>query len=228
MDHDHETAPRIEECLAAAAAGDIALVLGFLEGGVDLNASTPAARIAAGGGARYRLLEVVLLNDLELARTRLEEGADPNSGTWSYYEPVLKLAAELGYLAMVDLLLDHGADIEATDDAGQRPLLSAAFYGQTEVVRRLLDRGAALDAVGWSGQSALANAAIRDQHQTVELLHGEMSRFSGCCLIEVRPTRSNGMTDTLCSPRRQGEGMSRRLVCSSTAVRTSTTWAGMA
>lgn len=121
-------------------------------------------------GARYSLRDAVLLNDVPLARSRLEEGADPNTGEWSYHGPVLKIAAELGYVEMVGLLLDHGASIEATDDLGQRPLLSAARYGRIEVVRRLLDRGADLDAVGWSGESALANAAAARHHDLVELL----------------------------------------------------------
>src|SRR3954468_9604531 len=71
---------------------------------------------------------------------------------------------------MVDLLLNRGADIEAMDDLGQRPLLSAERYGQTEVVLRLLDRGAVLDGIDWSGQSALSNAAIEGHRELAEML----------------------------------------------------------
>lgn len=127
-------------------------------------------------GARYGLREAVLLNNVPFARARLEEGADPNTGTFSYHGPLLKIAAELGYVEMVDLLLDHGADIEATDDLGQRPLLSAARYGRIDVVRRLLDRGADLDAVGWSEESALANAAAAGHRDVVELLFSRGAR----------------------------------------------------
>ncbi len=124
--------------------------------------------LAAGG--QYRLYEAVLLNDVELARARLDEGADVNTGEGEYDGPMLKIAAELGYLDMVDLLLDRGANIESMDDLGQRPLLSAARYGRTEVVRRLLDRGADINADDWSGQTALSNAAIEDHHDTYDLL----------------------------------------------------------
>ena len=82
--------------------------------------------LAAGG--RYRLREAVLLNDVELARARLDEGADVDTGEGTYHGPLLKIAAELGYLEIVDLLLDRGADIEATDDLGQRGLLSTRAF----------------------------------------------------------------------------------------------------
>ena len=124
--------------------------------------------LAAGG--RYRLREAVLLNDVELARARLDEGADVDTGEGTYHGPLLKIAAELGYLEIVDLLLDRGADIEATDDLGQRALLSAARFGRTEVVRRLLDRGANINAVDWSGQSALSNSAVEGHSVAFDLL----------------------------------------------------------
>jgi len=130
--------------------------------------------LAAGG--QYRLREAVLLNDVELARTRLDQGADADTGEGTYDGPLLKIAAELGYLEIVDLLLDRGANIEATDDLGQRPLLSAARYGRTDVVRRLLDRGADIDAVGWSDESALSNAAVEGHGDLVDLLLSKGAR----------------------------------------------------
>jgi hypothetical protein len=105
--------------------------------------------LAAGG--RYRLREAVLLNDVEVARSRLDEGADVDTREGTYHGPLLKIGAELGYLEIVDLLLDRGANIEATDDLGQWALLKAARFGRTEVVRRLLDRGADINAVGRDG-----------------------------------------------------------------------------
>jgi ankyrin repeat protein len=124
--------------------------------------------LAAGG--HMRLCEAVLANDAELVRTRLDEGADANTGRGTYFGPLLKQAAELGHVDIVALLLDRGADIEAEDDLGQRPLQCAARFGQTEVVRLLLDRGADLNAVDWSGQTALSNAAIEGHLGLCDLL----------------------------------------------------------
>ena len=62
--------------------------------------------LAAGG--RYALREAVLLNDVGLALARLDEGADVDTGGGTYDGPLLKIAAELGYLEIVDMLLDRG------------------------------------------------------------------------------------------------------------------------
>ncbi len=126
--------------------------------------------ILLAAGARYRLREAVLLNDVELARVRLDEGDDVDTGEGTYHGPVLKIAAELGYLEIVDLLLDCGANTEATDDLGQRALLSATRYGRTEVIRRLLDRGADINAVDWSGHSALLNSVVANDSNSFDLL----------------------------------------------------------
>jgi ankyrin repeat protein len=121
-------------------------------------------------GARYGLREAVMLNDVALARARLDEGADPDTGEGTYEGPLLKIAAELGHLDIVNLLLDRGAHIEATDDLGRRPLLSAARYGRTAVVRQLLDRGADLNGGDWSDQTALSEAATEGHQDIIDLL----------------------------------------------------------
>jgi ankyrin repeat protein len=124
--------------------------------------------LAAGG--RYRILEAVLLNDLGLARVRLDEGADVNTGEDTYYGPLLKIASELGDLDIVNLLLDRGADIEATDDLNQRALMIAVCFGRIEVVRCLLDRGALLFFDLKDDLSPLAEAARQGRVDVAQLL----------------------------------------------------------
>jgi ankyrin repeat protein len=125
--------------------------------------------LAAGG--HYRLCEAVLLNDLELARTRLDEGADPNFET--HYGTLLMLAAERGYAKFVELLLDHGADIRQLDYIGHTALTKAAGRGRTEVARILLDRGAAE-----TRDSALEAAAFEGHRETAEMLIARGARRS--------------------------------------------------
>jgi len=129
----------------------------------------PLEMLLAAGG-RFGLREAVLLNDVGLARACLDEGTDPDTGEYTYEGLLLKIAAELGHLDIVDLLLDRGARIEATDDLGQRPLLSAARYGRTAVVQRLLDRGADVNGKDWAGRTALEMATEGDHGAVVECL----------------------------------------------------------
>jgi len=139
--------------------------------------SQPLELLLAAGGC-YRLREAVLLNDLELARTRLDEGECVDTGEGTYEGSLLQIAAGIGYLEIVDLLLDRGANIEAMDDLGQRPLLWAARAGQVEVVQRLLDRGAELNAEDWFGCNALWHATDKGHQDLVELLEAAGSRRS--------------------------------------------------
>jgi ankyrin repeat protein len=88
----------------------------------------------------------------------LAVGARPNhhQGTTT----ALLGAAGQGYPDIVDLLLDHGADIDLTVPPFGTALTAAAHNGRTEIVRKLIDRGArvtpaALDAVDRGQKSAL-------------------------------------------------------------------------
>jgi len=59
-------------------------------------------------------------------------------------------------------LCDHGADIEACDDSGWRPLHYAAFYGHISVVKELIEvRHADINARTNDGRKALQFAWIK-------------------------------------------------------------------
>lgn len=60
---------------------------------------------------------------------------------------------------IVDLLIKHGADIEARDEEEATPLIRAAAFGQTGIVRALLDHGANVGAKDKYGNTALIAAA---------------------------------------------------------------------
>ncbi|WZP00119.1 ankyrin repeat domain-containing protein [Isosphaeraceae bacterium EP7] len=135
----------------------------------------PLEMLLAAGG-RLGIIESVLLNDLDLARKSLDGGDDPNEGEWQYHGPVLTLAARLGYLEMINLLIDRGANVEAMDDLANRPLRAAASYGQLESVRLLLDRGADIDATDGNSRSALTNAVFEGHREVAEFLRSRGAR----------------------------------------------------
>ena len=110
------------------------------------------------------LYEAVMMERLDAARALLKAGAgvryrdpgDPrhpfpaNAGLttlhWAAFHGEIELAAQL---------LDAGAELEACDAMGRRPLVCAAMTGKHEVVRLLLQRGASLDAMRYAGWTML-------------------------------------------------------------------------
>ena len=80
--------------------------------------------------------------DTRTARRLLRAGASPNARD-SNGGTVLTGAVMLGDLAMVELLLESGADVNATDQAGRPALLYATVAQLQEIKDRLLAAGAA-------------------------------------------------------------------------------------
>ncbi|XP_074405017.1 ankyrin repeat and SOCS box protein 18 isoform X1 [Zonotrichia albicollis] len=84
-------------------------------------------------------------------------------------------------LQLFQLLLNHGADVEARDESWRRPLHRACGAANAELVRLLLRRGADANAIdydgvsplGWALQAAASRPELRP-HRTVQLLlnHG--------------------------------------------------------
>jgi ankyrin repeat-rich membrane spanning protein len=124
---------------------------------------------AAGG--RLGLREAILLGDVDLARRVCDSDStlDINGeAEFGMHETYLMLAADYGPPAMIDFLLDRGADIEGTDDLGWTALIRAAEAGLVCVLERLLDRGA--EVKGGPGREALAQAQSHGHPEVVSLL----------------------------------------------------------
>lgn len=67
----------------------------------------------------------------------------------------LHAAAFSGHASTVKLLLDHGAQIDAADNAKHTPLFRACEMGHTDVVQALIDFGARVDVLDQKGRSPL-------------------------------------------------------------------------
>lgn len=70
----------------------------------------------------------------------------------------LHKAAYSGIGQIVEVLLEHGAEIDAVDMEGATPLHKAAFSAEAETVTVLLAHGAAIDKLDNCGGTALFNA----------------------------------------------------------------------
>lgn len=72
----------------------------------------------------------------------------------------LRAAAWGGHEDIVKALLQHGADVNRTDDEGRTALIAAAYMGHSEIVQHLLDFGATIDHADSDGRTALSVAAL--------------------------------------------------------------------
>ncbi|KAI0144132.1 hypothetical protein F4776DRAFT_661226 [Hypoxylon sp. NC0597] len=75
-----------------------------------------------------------------------------------------------GNRAVVQMLLDNGADIEAKDEMLSTPLFEAVYRNHEDVIRFLLENGADINARNGNGQTALQVAADRGYGTIVDLL----------------------------------------------------------
>jgi uncharacterized protein len=98
-------------------------------------------------------------------RYLLDNGANASSRDGSG-ETATTLAAARGYRDGVMVLLAYHADINATNENGETPLIKAVQNRQEAIVRQLIDAGAKLDITdNVTGYSALDHAE-RDKRAT--------------------------------------------------------------
>lgn len=91
----------------------------------------------------------------------------------------LHVAAGYNHLEVVQLLIERGASINATDKGGLMPLHNAASYGHIDVALLLLAHGAQVDATDLWRYTPLHEAASKGRTQMCALLlqHGANPRL---------------------------------------------------
>ncbi|XP_049848966.1 myotrophin-like [Schistocerca gregaria] len=69
-------------------------------------------------------------------------------------------AADFGQLHIAEYLISKGADVNATDAFGVKPLLAAVYEGHVDMVKFLLSKNADKDIRGYDGKTALESTDI--------------------------------------------------------------------
>ena len=135
--------------LHAAMQGRGPLCIDLVDAGVSVDAKDTQQRSAlhlaclAGKGAAVTTL--------------LSKGADVGSRSIIKQTPLM---AALGYPAVLQLLIDAKADLDAVDESGRTALMLAAMHGKEQAAELLLSHG--------------ANAKIKDaNNKTAEELKGK-------------------------------------------------------
>lgn len=108
------------------------------------------------------LMMAALKGQTDLAQRLIARGADVNKPGWT----PLHYAATSGHQAIIRLLLDAHAYIDAESPNGTTPLMMAAQYGTIAAVRQLLEAGADATLKNQLGLTA-QDFALRAQRQDV-------------------------------------------------------------
>ena len=98
-------------------------------------------------------------NDIALANLLIEAGASVNRPNWT----PLHYAASKGHLAMMHLLIDNDAYIDAESPNGTTPLMMAAYYASPSAVKLMLEEGADPTLKNQDGMTALDLALAKDK-----------------------------------------------------------------
>ncbi|KAK6340259.1 hypothetical protein TWF730_002023 [Orbilia blumenaviensis] len=105
------------------------------------------------------------------AELLLQMGSDPDAiGDESYGESPLWWATTKGHLAIVELLLNNGANPNIVTRSGSTPLSQAAAGGQTRMAKLLIHSGADIHARNTFGETILSSIAGTGLTSLVKLL----------------------------------------------------------
>ncbi|TYQ30089.1 hypothetical protein PseudUWO310_10520 [Pseudanabaena sp. UWO310] len=120
------------------------------------------------------LLRAVMSADLASSKVALLRGANPNAKD-KYGATVLVIAASKSYLDIVQLLLEHNADINGRDpfernDYYLTPLMAAVREHHIEMINLFLAKGAEVNASPDEGVASLDIAIEKNHADVVKIL----------------------------------------------------------
>ncbi|MEO7391491.1 MAG: ankyrin repeat domain-containing protein, partial [Ramlibacter sp.] len=116
------------------------------------------------------LMMAALKGNLPLVKKLIERDADVNKTGWT----ALHYAATGGHVAIIDLLLENHAYIDAASPNGTTPLMMAAHYGSAAAVKLLLDGGADPALKNQLGLTAIDFAFRASRNDAADLIAAAM------------------------------------------------------
>lgn len=130
----------------------------------------PDLRLDTSYGGATALQLAVQLDSEEICGILLSSGASANVSADHDDNTLLHQAVRRNQVGVVRVLLEAGADTEASNVDGSTPLSCAAELGLFDVARQLVEAGCNLNRANLKGRSPLISAVLHGQLQIVELL----------------------------------------------------------
>ena len=123
----------------------------------------------------YLLRDAISIENIELTKFVLEQGADVNGASTSGGTP-LHWAIWESSLDMVKFIVSQGADIHAIGNYGRTPLHLAVWKGSIEMAEFLISQGADVNAMEGKGKTPLDLAKEKGNMLVVEYLESVIAR----------------------------------------------------
>jgi hypothetical protein len=104
--------------------------------------------------------------NVKVSRLLLLAGASPDYLSDYFNEaPLVGVFANQGYIDMISLLLEFGADVNAVNASGVAPLMFAARQGHLEIVRLLIQHGGIINLVSVLSNSQISSVLLNFEYQ---------------------------------------------------------------
>ena len=113
-------------------------------------------------------------NDLASANLLIEAGASVNRPNWT----PLHYASSKGHTAMMRLLIENDAYVDAESPNGTTPLMMAAYYASPNAVKLMLEEGADPLLKNQDGQTALDMALVKDKKLSAQYIRAFIEALS--------------------------------------------------
>jgi hypothetical protein len=113
------------------------------------------------------LLFAVTVGNLAEVENLIRAGADVNTAAKEDGMTALFVAAQMGHFAIVQYLVQQGADKDKTDRRGVTPLFIAALSGHLEIVQYLVRQGADVNQAPDGGMTTPLAIATSEGHSAV-------------------------------------------------------------
>ena len=122
------------------------------------------------------------IGDEGTVKSLLSRGVDVDALAPEHGMNALMRAAARGQLNIVKILLDHGANVNVTNDSGLTALMVASYVGNNDIIQTFLERGADINIKDNEGATAFTYAQQEGHQQSMILLNPESKLVYAECI----------------------------------------------